>query len=231
MVQNKIVQLEVNDITKIVEKFEEKHDACGRDASFDYCYNYFHPSNKNDLTKNIEQSCLSLGFYLASWGMFRGSSFMLKKSSKHFEPLVEYIASVPEKSWHINASNFEKDGNIDFLIEQYNKIKEILIPGSHTHLTLVTKVMLGVFASVPAYDYYFTKSFKNIFKDDCKFGAFSEKSLQCICKFHQSNQSAIDKISLNTVDFISGEKTDLKYTNSKIIDMYGFTKGLEQDTL
>ncbi len=227
MVQNKIAQLEVNDITKIVEKFEEKHDACGRDASFDYCHNYFHPSNKNDLTKNIEQSCLSLGFYLASWGMFRGSSFMLKKSSKHFEPLVEYIASVPEKSWHINASNFEKDGNIDFLIEQYNKIKEILIPGSHAHLTLVTKVMLGVFASVPAYDSFFTNSFKNIFKGDCAFTVFNKKSLQCIYEFYQSNQSAIDKINLNTVDFISGEKTKLKYTNSKIIDMYGFTRGLE----
>ena len=226
MVQNKIAQLEVSDITKIVEKFEEKHDACGRDASFDYCYNYFHPSNKNDLTKNIEQSCLSLGFYLASWGMFRGSSFMLKKSSKHFEPLVEYIASAPKEAWYIDANNF-KDENIDFLIDQYNDIKKILIPGSHAHLTLVTKVMLGVFASVPAYDSFFTNSFKNIFKGDCAFTVFNKKSLQCIYEFYQSNQSAIDKINLNTVDFISGEKTKLKYTNSKIIDMYGFTRGLE----
>ncbi|EKM28037.1 hypothetical protein VCHENC02_6024, partial [Vibrio harveyi] len=37
---------------------------------------------------DMEKSCLALGFYLASWGMFRGSSFMLEKSAKNFENLV-----------------------------------------------------------------------------------------------------------------------------------------------
>jgi len=225
MVQDKTMQLQRNDITKIVGNFEEKYSPCGRYASFDYCYNYFHPSNNNDLTKNIEQSCLALGFYLASWGMFRGSSFMLEKSSKHFEPLVGYIASLPDNAWSIDANNFNNE-NIDFLIEQYNDIKEILIQDKHSHLTLVTKIMLGVFASVPAYDRFFTKSFGDIFKGDCGFTAFNKKSLQRIYAFYCSNQFEINKIDLNTVDFVSGEKTNLKYTNSKIIDMYGFTKGL-----
>ncbi len=220
------MQLQRNDITKVVGNFEGKYDPCGRYASFDYCYNYFHPSNKNDLTKNIEQSCLALGFYLASWGMFRGSSFMLEKSSKHFEPLVEYIASLSDNAWSVDANNFN-DENIDFLIEQYNHIKEILIQGDNSHLTLVTKIMLGVFASVPAYDRFFIDSFSNIFKGDCGFTVFNKKSLQRIYAFYCSNQSEISEIHLNTVSFVSGEKTNLKYTNSKIIDMYGFTKGFD----
>lgn len=225
MIREHTVQLQKNDIVEIVNNFENKRDPCSRYASFDYCYNYFHPSNKNDLTKNIEQSCLALGFYLASWGMFRGSSFILQKSAKNFAPLVEYIASLPNSVWAIDADNF-KDENIDFLVEQYNHIKEILIKGGNSHLTLVTKIMLGIFASVPAYDSYFTKSFSNIFKGSCGFAVFNKNSLQSIYKFYQSNQAVINEINLNTIDFTSGEKTNLKYTNSKIIDMYGFTKGL-----
>ncbi len=87
--ERKNMKYERNDIAEIINAFETKHDPTGRYASFDYCYNYFHPSNNNDLKKDMEKSCISLGFYLASWGMFRGSSFILEKSSKHIEPLIE----------------------------------------------------------------------------------------------------------------------------------------------
>ena len=66
-----------------------------RFKSFDYCYNYF--VTNSDLTLDIEKSCLTLGFYLASWGMFRGSSFLLQKSAKHFQPTIEYIATLDKK--------------------------------------------------------------------------------------------------------------------------------------
>lgn len=52
-----------------------------RYSSFDYCYNYFYSFYKvNKISelaneKNLQNSCLQLGFYLASWGMFRPSSF------------------------------------------------------------------------------------------------------------------------------------------------------------
>ncbi len=227
-----MVKLQKNDIIEMVEGFKKQYDPYGRYASFDYCYNYFHPSNKNDLTKDIEKSCIIIGFYLASWGMFRGSSFILEKSSKYFKPLIEYITSLPNNAWDIDADNFN-DENIDFLLEQYNSIKNILIKNDNAHLTLITKIMLGVFASVPAYDRFFINSFRDIFKGYCGFTVFNKKSLQSVSEFYQHNQSIISKIknNLNTVDFVSGEKTDLGYTNSKIIDMYGFTKGLRQNTL
>lgn len=42
-----------------------------RERSWDFCFTYFqdnpHP------TQNMETSCLQLGYYLASWGMLRGS--------------------------------------------------------------------------------------------------------------------------------------------------------------
>ena len=45
-----------------------------RYSSFDYCYNYFHLFHKeNKLSelankRNLQMSCLQIGFYLASWG-------------------------------------------------------------------------------------------------------------------------------------------------------------------
>ena len=72
------------DIETAVNKYKSQSNPDDRYISFDYCYNYFRTTN--DLTQDIEKSCLVLGFYLASWGMFRGSSFLLQKSIKHFEP-------------------------------------------------------------------------------------------------------------------------------------------------
>jgi hypothetical protein len=48
----------------------------------------------------LQLSCLHLSFYLASWGMFRGSSFLLEKSAKFFEPLVRTISSIDAKVSH-----------------------------------------------------------------------------------------------------------------------------------
>jgi len=218
---------EKNDIAEIVGEFELKYDPSGRYASFDYCYNYFHPSNNKDITKDMEKSCITLGFYLASWGMFRGSSFILEKSSKYFIPTLEYIASLPSTTWDIDANNLNEE-NIDNLIDIYNSIKNALVNGNNAHLTLVTKIMLGIFASVPAYDRFFIQTFSDIFKGDCGFTSFNKKSLNSISKFYESNNNDINAIAneFKTVDFLTGNATDLNYTKSKVIDMYGFTKGL-----
>jgi len=217
-----------NDISQVVSSFESKHGAYERYASFDYCYNYFHPKNKNDITLDMEKSCLSLGFYLASWGMYRGSSFMLNKSSKNFEELIEYFAELPPRVWDIDAGDFN-DENIECLTEIYGNIKTKLIKGQNAHLTLVTKIMLGVFGSVPAYDRFFINTFgQKIFKGHCGFTVFNKKSLQSLNEFYKANDNIINQIASTskTIDFTTEEETSLSYTNSKVIDMYGFTVGL-----
>ena len=222
------MNLERNDIQTFISKFEERHDQYSRYASFDYCYNYFHPSSGNELVDDMEKSCLALGFYLASWGMFRGSSFMLEKSAKNFENLIAYIASQDSRAWSIDVDSYTTE-NIEFLLSQYNEIRTILVPQSNSHLTLVTKIMLGVFGSVPANDRFFKKTFGEVFRGRCGFTSLNTKSLYCLSQFYQSNKLVIDDISFRrtTVDFNSGVATKLPYTKAKVIDMYGFTKGLK----
>jgi len=49
----------------------------------------------------MQMSCLQLGFYLASWGMFRGSSTLLLKSARHHVPVIDLIAAAPADAWKL----------------------------------------------------------------------------------------------------------------------------------
>lgn len=214
------------DFENQVATFLKNREVNDRYASYDYCYNHFHPKNRVNIKSDIEKSCLSLGFYLASWGMFRGSSFLLSKSVKHFEPLIEYISELDPEVWEIDAHSLNE--KYEQIIEIYKKICELFIPVKCAHLTLATKIMLGVFGSVPAYDRFFINTFKGIFQGDCGFASFSKKSLICINRFYLENQESIDALTKNisTLSF-NGKGAEYHYTRSKVIDMYGFTKGLK----
>jgi hypothetical protein len=86
-----------------------------RYTSFDYCYNYFQEFYEKhkiiDLTNtdNLQISCLQIGFYLASWGMYRGSSFLLQKSIKHFEKLIILISKLEPFYWEIDVDSYNED--------------------------------------------------------------------------------------------------------------------------
>ena len=63
-----------------------------RYASFDYCFNHFQEAREAGQTerladKDLLLSCLQLGFYLASWGMMRGSGDLLQRTIPELEAL------------------------------------------------------------------------------------------------------------------------------------------------
>lgn len=216
------------DIYQNVDKFRSKSNPDDRYISFDYCYNYFSKSTPDILTKDTEKSCLMLGFYLASWGMFRGSSFLLQKSIKHFQPTIEYIATIDKSAWKIDVDKYNEQ-NIQTIIEIYNGIKGHLIKTDNKDLTLITKILLGVFGFIPAFDSYFCDTFRQIYKGQCGFRKVNVKSLNFIRQFYEANRETIDKLSADTftIDFTTGHKTKTHYPKAKIIDMYGFTAGLK----
>lgn len=214
-----------NDIKAIINKFNESNGINDRYSSFDYCYNYFHPKNRNKIGDK-EKSCLVLGFYLASWGMLRGSSFLLSKSIKHYEKTIDYIISCDKSYWDIDVSNYN-DENIEKIIEIYKNVREKLIENEKTtHKTLVTKVLLGVFGFIPAFDNNFITTFKQIANNKCGFSVVNSNSLGYIKDFYEANKSDIDNITIYTKDFSTENETNLRYSKAKIIDMYGFQKYL-----
>lgn len=211
------------DIELVVNDFLIRSKPDDRYTSFDYCYNFFKLTN--DLTIDIEKSCLVLGFYLASWGMFRGSSFLLQHSVNHFRTIIEYVNSLDKEVWNIDVDKYDKN-NIELIKNIYKEVRNRLIPSGNADLTLVTKVLLGVFGFIPAFDSYFCESFRAISNGRCGFRRVNEVSLNFVRDFYQVNKLSIDNLSDNTfsTDFISGKKTEIKYPKAKIIDMYGFNK-------
>lgn len=194
-----------------------------RYASFDYCFNYFQSfretESQNALIEpdNLQTSCLQLAFYLASWGMFRGSSFLLERSSKFFEPLIQAIASLSPKVWNIDVDDYDNPTNRQLLLRCKDVIIQALGPEHKPSDTLITKILLGVFGNVPAFDAFFRKGFK--------LSCFDDASLVRISDFYQSNKAVIDTYEIRTFDFGTGLETERIYTKAKIIDMIGFIEG------
>lgn len=125
-----------------------------RYASFGFCYNYFYSFYKEDRVhemandKNIQLSCLQLGFYLASWGMTRGSSFLLEKSVRNYRSLIIAISRMNPKSWKIDVDNYNEE-NIALILDCKQQIIQALGKENKPSDTLITKIMLGVFANIP----------------------------------------------------------------------------------
>ncbi len=138
----------------------QKPDA--RYASFDYCFNYFQSfreaGNVGAIAEpeHVQLSCLHLGFYLASWGMFRGSADLLQKSARHLVPAIKLIARANATLWEIDAHCYTEP-NIRQLLDTGRAFRHAY-PGMSD--ILVTKLMLGVFGNVPAFDMNFKKGFQ-----------------------------------------------------------------------
>jgi len=209
------------DITIHASRYLQGRRDTARYASFDYCFNYFQSFHDDDripaLTEagQLETACLQLGFYLASWGMFRGKAALLQHSAKSLGPAVRVLAAAPEAVWRADADDYGPPVQ-SALTRVYRELRASL-PGGQSQ-TLITKTMLGVFGCVPAYDRYFRDA----------FGAatFGPKSLAGLEAYYRANAEAIDAHRVATIDFTTGADSNRCYTRAKVIDMVFFTKGL-----
>jgi len=194
-----------------------------RYSSFDYCYNYFYSFYKNNKIKeiasdnNIQNSCLQLGFYLASWGMFR-NSFLLERSIAYYKKLIESIAYADPKLWAIDVNAYN-ELNIKVILDFKNKIIKAFDDVDKPSETLISKIMLGVFGNTPAFDQYFKKSIHVSGLNKC--------ALRTVKRFYDNNSTLIDSYKIKTFDYYSGQETENFYSKAKIIDMYGFSDGKE----
>jgi len=198
-----------------------------RYASFDYCFNYFQSFRDEDRVKditapeNLELSCLHLGFYLASWGMFR-SSVVRGRSVHQFKPVVELIANTQPDVWDIDAHVYSDKARAT-LMSTASEIKKSLRfpPGKRPTATLATKIMLGVYGNVPAFD----RRVRAGLRTHGLVGQFGHGALREIGRYYQQNADLIEEKRLLTLDFKTGQHTGRRYTRAKIIDMIFYVEG------
>jgi hypothetical protein len=207
------------EMDEAVGRYLSARDPSARYTSFDYCFNHFQQYRAEvkawGAPTGMEVSCLQLGFYLASWGMLRGSAELLQRSARHLVPLVHAIADVPESVWDLDLDRYDADG-IDLVYRTAVDVRDALRPLQASD-TLVTKVMLGVFGCVPAFDTYFKKGFG--------VSTFGKGSLRLVGEFYRANAAQIDRLRQPTLDFTTGRPTTRLYTQAKVVDMIFFIKG------
>lgn len=209
-------------IDESLEKFLAGRGLGARYASFDYCFNHFQAArDANQLDSLVDGdglvlSCLHLGFYLASWGMMRGSGELLQRSVQQMVPVVRTIAAEPASTWTIDIPDYAS--RADEVIALGKRIRSAYTVGASD--ILVTKTMLGVFGCVPAFDHYFRNS----------FGCWTlcRKALYQIGRFYEDNRAALDAVEVATLDFSTGLSTDRRYTLAKVVDMVFFQEGLNR---
>ncbi|MBR4704116.1 MAG: hypothetical protein IKP02_00755 [Paludibacteraceae bacterium] len=216
-------QIKTEELKNAIERFHKQTKAEQRYASYDFCYGYFQ-THRDNLLDNLELSCLHLWGYLASWGMLRGSSELLQCSPAALKNLITYFDSIRNSSiWDIDVDVYPQ--NLDIILNVYADISKILEDRLYVtpSKTLVTKIMLGVFGCIPAFDTYFTDTFHKLYKG---FYKCEKKELCYIEDFYRKHQYIIDNMNIPVIDF-NGRMTEIKYTKAKLIDMFGFTIGYE----
>lgn len=202
-----------------IETYMGNRQADERYASFDYCFNYFQSFREEQNTtalasnQHLASSCIYLGFYLASWGMYRGSADLLQKSARQLAPFIRLIANADAILWEIDAHCYTEE-NTQHLLKMRSALYQAY--PSMTDI-LASKIMLGVFGNVPAFDTNFKKGFQ--------VSTFGKKALEKIAKFYTANQQDIEKHEIYTLNFVNATKTQRRYTRAKIIDMAFFIHG------
>ena len=226
-------------ITSNVERFlcadpAGQGSSGGRERSWDFCFNYF--QDQPEPTRDLELSCLQLGYYLASWGMLRGSSYLLQKTnSSHYAKTIAVIQAANPRLRGVDADRYHQSEVRALLLETYSDLYKALLPTGREGATLVSKVMMGVWGVLPSFDTFLIKSFRALGETPAERAAFnqpSDRSLALLGEFYQAHAAEIDELTqrFTTVDFSTGQPTHRQLTRAKIIDMFGFQSGYDQPT-
>lgn len=216
------------DILSIVKKYIDQmtSDEFHRFKSWDNCFGAFDSSSSKEI------KTLELAFYLASWGMYRGSSGLLQKNHLIHKGAVDILLSDNFKKLKCNQKIEVARDAIDNILslknELFNHYSKIYFkkgtdkakPISATD-TLLSKIMLGSLGCVPAYDRYFISGLKKV---GLNYSTFELKSLHELMDFIAEHESEI----LGAQEWIKG-KTLKHYPLMKIIDMYFWQIGFDQE--
>jgi hypothetical protein len=213
---------------KIQEKIQVYYNGMAnkdhRYRSWEHCYQYFRRVAADSSALDNDTAALHLGFYLASWGMYRGSSFLLQRAYTGHHGVVEKI--VQPQFRVLWAREFGASGEDTDLIhpifEAIEGIRDAYRPvagSKEASDTLVTKVILGTFGSLPAVDRYFVSGFKNSGRP-CS--GLNIKFVTALLEFAAENRRELRNEQLK-IEQAGG----IKYPIMKLIDMYFWQIGAE----
>jgi hypothetical protein len=197
-----------------------ENDNNHRFTSWENCYKAFQTIN------NIDFLSLHLAFYLASWGMYRGSSGLLQKNHKIHVKAVEIILKYRSLQCNpmFEISTLEFDDLcklIEELIDYYGSIKfwrNNKNDNVSPTITLITKIIMGTLGCLPAFDRYFLDGI-NFKKQSAS--KISQTNFEFLLEFINKTKSE----EITNIQKAINSKRDMYYPKMKIVDMYFWQTG------
>lgn len=188
-----------------------------RYSSFDLCFSYFISNRGKLLGSNLETSCLQLWAFLSSWGMVARGNAMQGKSYASLRDIIQFINDNPQYYF----SKIDSNNYVDEMAALYLGLKKALNLTQASQKTIITKIMLGVYACIPAFDQYVCKTLGT-----STIGDLSKRNIKSIVSIYKAHKKQIDLLASTTpvISFNGTNVNGLNYSPAKIIDMIAFTR-------
>jgi len=206
---------------------EEHH----RYRSWEHCYSYFRRTAPGGFAAERHQAALQMAFYLASWGMYRGSSFLLQYAYTVHLGVIDILGeSRFSVLWETEFGASKTDQKlISKILELVDGIRAVYQPFSpaadsqQPTDTLITKIILGTFGCLPACDRYFIDGFKSTGN---RYSYLNRKFIERVLRFCQENLPNL-RNEQERIMSING----VYYPLMKLVDMYFWQIGFDKRKL
>ena len=208
---------------------DARRDENGRSRSWEHCYRVFRDA-RTDPSPDCDYLSLHLAFYLASWGMYRGSSFLLQKDYKVLVPIVDKVLKPEYDCLFGIACEGLRDPEVQKrLTTVYGSIAEHFRPirkevagrevSTPVSPVLITKILMGTLGCVPAYDRFFQDGAKYL---GLEHNSYKESSLLELADIYEEHNDRLEEAR-------RGMRTeDLIYPQMKLLDMGFWQIGFEK---
>jgi hypothetical protein len=220
----------VNIHEKIRAYYDGMTDTHHRYRSWEHCYRYFHRSAPGAIASDRDHAALQLGFYLASWGMYRGSGFLLQHAyTIHLGVIDQLLAPRFSILWGQEFGPGDNDLRlVPIILEAIDAIRDAyrtFTPSAESRQasdTLVTKIILGTFGCLPACDRYFIDGFKSA---SHSYSYLNTKFVERVLQFCKDNLRELRE-EQERIERLGG----LRYPLMKLVDMYFWQIGCELES-
>ena len=209
---------------------DARRDENGRSRSWEHCYRVFRDA-RTDPSPDYDYLSLHLAFYLASWGMYRGSSFLLQKDYKVLVPVVEEVLKPDYDCLFGIACVRLREPDVqeqlkklyDCIADHFHPIREEVAGREVTtpvSPVLITRILMGTLGCVPAYDRFFqdgVATYKVTTQE------YSLESVRRLVDFYEEHNDRLEEARRGM------RVGDLIYPQMKLLDMGLWQVGFEKD--
>lgn len=202
----------------------------GRSRSWEHCYRVFRDA-RTDPSPDCDYLSLHLAFYLASWGMYRGSCFILQKDYKVHTPIVEKILKHEYDCLFGLACADLRNSDVwaqikklsDDIANHFDPIRDQVAGReveSPVSPVLITKILMGTLGCVPAYDRFFEEGAKYL---GLEKKSYNEDSLLELADIYEAHNDRLEEARRGF------EVDGLIYPQMKLLDMGFWQVGFEKE--